>query len=169
MSLVAVGIVASLAYIITRPPTYVPWESAEENIKIHRPPDWEVLEPSLGDVAVFASPQESDRDTYQEQLTLTVENVNNISLAEYTNQTIARIKQNITQDIVATNPTELDNNPANQVVYHHTEAGKSLKTLQTWTIEGERAYILTYTAQKDKYNQYQDEVGRMMKSLVIDR
>ncbi|MBW4449715.1 MAG: hypothetical protein KME38_23480 [Spirirestis rafaelensis WJT71-NPBG6] len=60
------------------------------------------------------------------------------------------------------------NKPAKQLVFTGKSGRNNLKTLQTWTFKGDKAYVITYTANLDDYNEFIQTAEKMIKSLEIN-
>ena len=117
---------------------------------------------------LFLSPLENNADRFQERVSILVENLTEeMSLGEYTKQSVAEIKRLSTPNTSEAQLANLDNNPARQIVYSSEENGTSVQRMQTWTIKNNRAYIITYTALPESYENYLPRVEEMMKSLEL--
>ena len=120
------------------------------------------------EVVAFISPQSGNND-FQEKIILSIEDYSGSleqSKADFTkeiNQVFSAAK------IIETSSTTLAFKPAYQIIYtwKDEENNLDLKNLQIWTLKGNKAYILTYTAREDNYNKFLPVVKKMIKSFEI--
>lgn len=117
---------------------------------------------------LFLSPLKNNTDRFQESVSILVENPpQDTSLAEYTEQSVAEIKQLSVLNVREAWSASLGGHPARQIVYSGSVNGTSVQRMQTWAIKNNRAYVVTYTALPETYNSYLPTVEKMMKSLKL--
>jgi eukaryotic-like serine/threonine-protein kinase len=115
---------------------------------------------------VFSSPLENDADQFKEQVSVLVEDLpQNLALAEYTKQSLLEIKQLSDPTIGAAQNITLGSNEGRQIIYHGEENGHIVQRMQTWSVNGSRAYVITYTAIPESYDDYLPTVEKMIKSF----
>ncbi len=69
---------------------------------------------------------------------------------------------------MAQGETNLANNiPAYQVIYTVKDGQLNLKKMQTWLLKNQQAYTITYTAEADKYDLFENRVKSMLNTLEI--
>lgn len=120
--------------------------------------------------AVFFSPLESDADQFKEQVSVLVEDLSrDLSLSEYTKQSLAEIKQLSDPNIGAAQVVAMGAHEGRQIIYQGEENGNPVQRMQTWSVNGNRAYVITYTALPDSFNDYLPTVEEMIKSFEITR
>lgn len=173
-ALIGLGITAVIATIILWPrDNLLTYANSTYGISVKYPQLWtktETLDPITGSLATFMSPRANGSDVFQENLRLIVQNLagRNVTLAEYTKTSINEIKLfSPDAEIVEQSNTKLANEPAHQVVYTGREEGYTLKHLQIWTIKDNKVYIVTYTAEINKYSEYLRTVRKMINSFEI--
>lgn len=161
-------IIIVLPRLMTPSISMLPYDNSA-GISIQYPKTWQLdpkQDPITGSLATFLSPKEDNSDIYIENLSLTVNNlpVTNATLDEYTKE----IKQyNRDAVILEEANTTLANRPAYQIVYTKKEGGRSLKRLQVWTVKDNKVYVITYTAESDKYSNYLAIAQKMISSFEI--
>ncbi|BAZ46504.1 TPR repeat-containing serine/threonine protein kinase [Chondrocystis sp. NIES-4102] len=144
------------------------YENSDQGFKINYPEAWEQenRDDFFATGVVFFSPLENNQDTFKEQVSVSVEVLpRNMSLAEYTNESIALIKKLSDKDVSATQATTLGKYKAQQVVYRGEENGNPVKRMQTWSIKNNQAYVITYTAQPESYDNYLPTVEEIIASF----
>jgi serine/threonine-protein kinase len=143
-----------------------------KGIKIKYPENWEkqnLQNPVTKEVAIFLPPQETNSD--QEKFIITIDDSLNrrpLTLNEYTNLAINEVKRYTKEaDIIESRSATLANSPAHMVIYSSKEEPESLIKLEIWTLKNKKAYIITYTAEKNKYFHFLKTVKEMIKSFEI--
>jgi eukaryotic-like serine/threonine-protein kinase len=93
----------------------------------------------------------------------------NISLDEVVDANINNLKQSLIDfELIELNATTISgNNPAYKVVYTNREEEDEHKTMQVLSIKEDKAYLLTYIAEKRKYLDYLPIIERMINSFEI--
>jgi hypothetical protein len=101
----------------------------------------------------FEEPPLNDTiDTFQEQLKITISNTN-LTLNEYIDKHMVNISHAFDPlREIEENSTTLAGNQAHKVVY--TNKHNELKMMQFWTIKGDKAYNVTYSAIPSEYDGY---------------
>lgn len=115
---------------------------------------------------LFSSPLENDADQFKEQVSVLVEDLpQNLALAEYTEQSLSEIKQLSDPTIGEAQSITLGTDEGRQIIYHGEENGSIVQRMQTWSVNGNRAYVITYTAIPESYDDYLPTVEKMIKSF----
>lgn len=148
------------------------YENSSQGFKINYPEMW--LPRNRDDFfatgVIFVSPLENDTDNFKEKVSVLVENLSSeISLAQYTDESIAEIKKLSDPSVGDALESTLGDNEARQVIYRGEENGKSVQRMQTWSVKDNQAYVITYTAQPDNYDNYLPTVEKMLTSFEIYR
>ncbi|MEG4285711.1 serine/threonine-protein kinase [Microcoleus sp. A006_D1] len=150
------------------------YQSSAHNFKIKYPEKWEKQElqnPVINDVVVFISPKKTAADSYQEQITISIEDLQQkpMSLDEYNKLSLAQIKNNFTDvKILEENSKTVANNRGYTVVFDDKDGQTNTKKMLTWTLINNKAYVITYTAEKSEYSEYLKTAEAMMNSLEIN-
>ncbi|MCK4310224.1 MAG: hypothetical protein KAV80_02095 [Methanomicrobia archaeon] len=153
----------------TLPPGFLTYENSTYGIKIMYPKEWEMMESYMGTVVIFLSPKESDSDVFQENLNVGVQDLSAqpMTLDEFTDLNIEQIKTLFTIEVVDSSPTTLANTPADKVIYNLKQGQYDLKLMQIYTIKDDIAYVITYTAEEDKYLDFLDTIQIMINTFEI--
>ena len=144
--------------------TFRIYENPTYGIQIQYPSDWGRLDLSfLQDSADIDFYPLSDT-SLAKNLKIQVENLpfHNMTLEEYTNTQINPIEENLLES----NTTTLANIPGYKIVFTNI-AG--LKTMQVWTIKDDKAYIITYVAKEEDYENDLQIVQKMIDSFEITK
>ena len=147
---------------------YVSYENSDYKIKIERPQKWMIQEedgPPYPGIIVI-SPQENNTDNFQEQVKFSVEQLDfPYSLNEYTDETIGEIEKS-NSIIEKPKKITLANREGRKVIYQGKDGRKRL---QVWAIKNQKAYIVTYTAEPDKFKKFSKQADTIIQSLEIKR
>ncbi len=143
-------------------------------IKIKYSDDWycqEIHNIVTGEKVNFTSSDRNSDRTYRENISIRIENLSNsqTTLASYTKSAIAEInKYDRGAKIIESSPTLFANRPANIVTYlGKDENGILIKSLEIWTIDRGKAYILTYKAESHNYYRFLQKVMMSIDSFEL--
>jgi eukaryotic-like serine/threonine-protein kinase len=144
------------------------YENYNQGFRVDYPQSW--AKQSRDDFwatgAVFFSPLENDQDQFKEQVSVLVENLpKDLALSKYTEQSLSEIKQLSDPSVGNAQKITLGTNEGRQVVYRGEENGSPVQRMQTWSVNGDRAYVITYTAIPESYDDYLPTVEKMIKSF----
>ena len=149
------------------------YQSLVHGISIKYPQKWQksvTPDRITGNMARFMPPSAGNADTSQENINLIVRDLPNHlrELQLFTNYYLDDIQQ-LYRDvkIIQQGRTQLSNQPAYRVIYTAIINGNTIQRLQTWTVKNKKAYIVTYTADIDKYSQYAEVAQKITNSLEI--
>jgi hypothetical protein len=167
----------------------LPYVNYENSMFLLYPPDWTVSDAGLThpDFAVFYSPLENLSDfTPPAQVTLSLQRYQqNISLANYTNQTLTALyntalqmsqQANQTQPPISVRSSDLvtvagyPGHRVNYIVSSPPELGNqsSVSVIQLWTlVDSNKLYTITYAAENYKFLAYLPDAGQIINSLRI--
>ena len=162
------------AYSTTAPP-FLPYLNLQQGIHIDYPANWVKQEQNApaGFILLFCSPRADYRDEFSENLNLVIEPLApGISLDQYFRGTMAGFAQTPLRFIEEGAPATLGGYPAYRVMMTgplQTAMGAPLsgKYLQLITVYNSRGYVLTYTAEMQKYDAYLPLVEHMIGSFEI--
>jgi hypothetical protein len=127
-------------------------------------------------IALFTAPLENATDTFREKALLSIqdfsspENVSsqNMTLAKYTNGSLSgyrNIPDSVT--ILESNTTTLAGQPAHRIVFTEDAQNQQFKKTQVWTVKDNKAYVITFSAQESRYDDYLPSVESIINSLKI--
>ncbi len=146
------------------------YENANFGIKIKYPQSWErqdVNNAITGEVVTFLSPKQSDADKFQEKVTISVEDFSG-TLQEFNDSIIKENNNNISKaKNIQSNDSSLANKQGKELVFTGKNGENSLQNMQIFTLKGDKAYVITYTAEIDNYDDFIQTVETMIKSFEI--
>ncbi len=154
---------------------FLPYTNKNYHIEIKYPENWTVQEledPITGEVVVFSSPKESGSDIFQEKVFITIEKLPDeiTNLDEYANRIVsgASANKDTTISVYERKESQLASQPARTVVYFRDLGDFNLRQQEIFTFYNDRAYIITYSAERAKYSKFLTQVKKMIDSFKID-
>jgi eukaryotic-like serine/threonine-protein kinase len=153
---------------------YQSYKNNNLGIKIKYPSNWEqqnINNPLTQEIVTFLS-NEVSSNTIKEKLTISINNYSG-TLDESQKYFTQDIKNRITEaNIIDNNPEDksatLANKEARKIFFTGKDGNNILKNLQVWTLKGDKAYVLIYTADKDDFDKFLPSVENMIKSFEIE-
>ncbi|MFN6559078.1 MAG: protein kinase domain-containing protein [Nostoc sp. ChiSLP01] len=151
------------------------YENLTYRIKIKYPQTWSLKEigqhnTNTTDVAKILSPKKNADKLYQSDLTIEIQDLKQFSsLDEYTSSRVNEITQFLVNaKIEQSRLSQLANRPAHEVVYSGKEDKYTIKRKAVWTLNNNKAYIITYAAEESQYDDLLKTAEQMIDSLEID-
>jgi hypothetical protein len=128
-------------------------------------------------VALLTAPLENATDTFREKALLSIQDfsaLGNVSaqsmtLAKYTNGSLSgyrNISDSVT--ILESNTTTLAGLPAHRIVFTEEAQNQQFKKTQVWTVKDNKAYVITFSAQAPRYDDYLPSIEIMINSLKLN-
>lgn len=153
-----------------------PWDTYENpsvGLRIKYPKDWDVKQGVEGTLVTFLSPFEGDWDVFRENVNIDVRDLNearHANLRLFSSSAIRQMKAMFPDIIILeSSPIRVAFREGHRFVYLAENAlpGLDLMSLYVWTISRRNAYILTYSADADSYEDFLETVEEMIESLSI--
>lgn len=152
------------------------YESPIFGIKILYPTNWGKQEnassssnnSTLNDIVTFSPPLKNSSDIIG-KLAVKVDDISDIkptTLAMYADAIVSDLKQDFR--VTESNAT-LAGNPAYKVVYSGLEESVDLQAMLVMALKGDKVYIISYTAEPEKYSYYLPTVQKMIDSFEISK
>jgi serine/threonine-protein kinase len=144
------------------------YSNEEYGFGFNPPGGWRLQEQNTGVIVIYASPPEDALDNFAENINVLIENLTEpISSYEYSMSSLQQL-----QNITNFNLTSFENITfagiqSNKIVYTGAQAIFNLTWMQVLTIKNSRAFIITFTAEQDKYSDYIVAINDVIDSFVI--
>jgi hypothetical protein len=149
---------------------FLTYEDITTGISIQFPSNWE-KSVNLNNFVTFRAPPETDTRVYPAALGLKIQELTsqNVPLQEVTKVQMSELKKtNPDLKISESSSTTLAGKPAHKVVFSATDNNQvKRKALQLWTVVDNKAILVTYKAQPDKYSSYLPTIEKMINSFQI--
>ncbi|MEG4804848.1 protein kinase [Microcoleus sp. ARI1-B5] len=165
------GVAPLLLSVFDNADNFTSYENPENFLKMKYPDNWEKqAQPQAvsKEVVKFIAPLGKEGNSFQENVTVTVEPSGDRTLDDYTKsskQEILKLDKNakIVQDVAST----MAGKNGHRVVYTTKEGDRELKKLQVWTLKRDRAYLIAYEAEAKEYDEFLPVVEKMIKSVEV--
>ena len=119
---------------------------------------------------VFLSPKENVMDMFQENVNVILQDLSRqlMTMEQYTAVTKKQVIDNFgVASILSLKDVTIAGQPAKELLYNMNYQGKKLKVKQCWIIKNNKAYLLTYTAEPEQYNKYENIAVEMTNSFKL--
>ncbi|HXX99168.1 MAG TPA: hypothetical protein VEL11_18925 [Candidatus Bathyarchaeia archaeon] len=153
---------------------YLGYQDTAHGFKVEYPPDWEKIQFSQGItegphnlVANFLSPSRGPSQTFREYLIIETANVN--SASRFLKQEISFLAQSFPHftPVQVSNSSLAGHNAYTVVFTYKDPIVGTGKVMEIWTINGSKAYILSYHADSVDYMSYLPVIQTMIKSFQL--
>lgn len=149
--------------------TWLKHEFANEKLIVEYPDSWELDTSRIVNSSfILKSPKESTKDDFQESINLLVQDLSghHLDLAKFTEITENQVLQVFEAGkILMSAPVTFLDLSAHQLVYSGKLNHVMLKWEQIFWIEGEKAYILTYSAKIEAFEKYHQVAAQIINSI----
>jgi serine/threonine protein kinase len=150
------------------------YDATNSGIKIKYPKNWtkeETTNPITGTVVRFSSPKEGAGDPFQENLSVEIQDFSGQPVTEqqYTKEARKQIYQFVPNANIITElkDQKSGNSSGYQVVYTGRDGGQKLQRMQMWAVRNNKAYVLTYEAEEQKYLEFLPVAQKMIDSFEV--
>lgn len=143
-------------------------DNLEHNISIKYPTTWEKKIAELDTIVAFLSPIEHKLDLFRENLTIMIKNIfiSPENFKEYINFQVDQLKDAILDfELIKKKKDKLSNQPAYTIIYTGRRRDFNIKIMQNYILKKKKIYLLSYTAENDKYDLYFKMIKKMIKSF----
>jgi hypothetical protein len=162
------------------------YENSAFGVNLQYPADWGAVElksSPLDDkspgssIALFTAPIENASDIFREKALLSIQDFTSagntlerdMNLARYTNESLGSYNNTPNSvTILESNATILAGKPAHRIVFTENVQNQQLKKTQVWTVDDNKAYVITFSAEESRYADYLPSVENMIGSLQIN-
>jgi eukaryotic-like serine/threonine-protein kinase len=149
---------------------FLTYENSELGISIQYPSNWEKLV-NLDNFVTFTAPPETDTRIYPAALGIKVQELSsqNIPLQEITKVQMSDLKRsNPDLNVLESTSTTIADKPAHKIVFSAIDNKEvERKAMQVWTVIGNKAFLITYKAEPDKFSSYLPTIERMIDSFKV--
>jgi len=145
-------------------------DNLKYGFSIKYPSTWEKKEKLRDFIVVFLAPLENESDKFRENLSLMVSNLfmQTMDLSDYVNFSIDQLREAILDfRLFEKTQTKISKIPAYKIVYSGKRKQMNIKIMQHYAIKRNKVYLITYTAEKDKYEMYLKSLQKMIKTFKI--
>jgi hypothetical protein len=144
-----------------------------DSFSIQSPPKWEIDQTGrLGTTVILMSPPESPDDRFRENFNLAVQNLGSrkITLDQFTTLSEKQIKQFVKDGaVVESKRMGTGDNAYHKIIYTGKQGVLLLQFEQYYKIVGNKAYVLTFTTEQFKFDDFKAVGETIMGSLWIKK
>jgi hypothetical protein len=150
------------------PPGTERYENTEFGFTLDYPSGWAVNEEQPG-AEVFIFNQESTGDGFGENLGVGVEELpGEVTLEQYTEASKRNLEAGLDEiQVTEEGPTQVGEIPAYSIEYQAEQQGQTYSFLQTWFVDGQRAFVITYTGVGEEFGTYRPEAEDVIDSFRL--
>jgi serine/threonine-protein kinase len=149
------------------------YENSEYDFSVTYPSSWmaeDADENDMGIVAGFLAPGD-DMDNPSTYVTMQVEALPagmNLTLEQYGQAAMSSLKEALPDlQILEESDIAIGQKVGHAIVYDLNSDGMDFKVLKAWMVEGDEAYIMTYNAPADQYDEFAKDASTIIGSLVV--
>ena len=147
---------------------FLTYQDNTMGIKIDYPAGW-IHELHAGGLITFLPSLEGNSNTYPAGLGITVEHLKskNMLLSDITKIQIKNLTHNHSDfKLLESTELRLSGNIANKIVFTATDnMNHERKAMQIWTLNENKAYLITYKAEPGQYSKYLPTIQKMVDSF----
>lgn len=151
------------------------YDDPNSGIKIKYPKNWTkqaTANSITGTEVRFFSPKEGAGDPFQENLSVEIQDLSAqpVTVQQYTKDALKAIYQFVpnAKILIELKDQNIGNSSGYQVVYTGRDGGQNLKRMQMWAVKNNKAYVLTYEAEEQKYLEFLPVAQKMIDSVEIE-
>lgn len=144
------------------------YRSPNLHFMIDYPASWRVKEEDW--MVAFGSPQESDMDDFIENVNVIIEDLSNnsMTLKEYNDLSLMNFPKFLPNfELLQEGTAEIDGKGASFIIYSDRRDDVRAKFKAYTFICNNKAYVVTYAAKENEFNEYLPQAESMMKSIKI--
>ena len=149
------------------------YENSEYDFSVTYPSSWmaeDADENDMGIVAGFLAPGD-DMDNPSTYVTMQVEALPagmNLTLEQYGQAALSSLKEAMPDlQILEESDIAIGEKVGHAIVYDLNSDGMDFKVLKAWMVDGDAAYIMTYNAPADQYDEFAKDASTIIGSLVV--
>jgi hypothetical protein len=150
---------------------FILYENKTHNFQINYPTKWEVAEGVMGTVVAFISPLGNADDKFSENINVIVGDLAaypDLTLDKYEEISLVQLANLITDfKLVKRGNSVISGMPAKIVIFTGKQGVFQLKYMQAYIIVNNRAYVITFTAEKKEYRNYEEVAMEIVNSILI--
>jgi PsbP len=147
------------------------YKSPVYGFRIAYPAGWDYAENKNGAAVIFYSPVENDLDYFRESINIVVQDLpaDVPTLKDYSELAIKQMEAVFKKNFLSIESREISfaGKPGYRLAFVGKGKDTELKYLIAWTLDGPKAYQVTYTALASQYDRYLAQAEAMLKSFRI--
>ncbi len=148
--------------------SFLAYEDRFHGVRIQYPAGWEVTEDDQPVDVVFRSPAGDSSPDYTENLNINIDYIPaGFTLDEYTQLNIEDLSSQLDTQVSGSSDFTLSGKPGKKLEINKTLQGVEIRSTLVFLVENSRAYVITYDALAETYDQYLPVADQMIASVEI--
>ena len=148
------------------------WEKySDSNCEIQYPSEWDVnTSGQMGTSFILFSPLDSDNDKFRENVNLLIQDLQGqkLDLDSYVELSESQVKTLVTNgEIIESKRQNNPNGEHHKLVYNGTQGLFVLRFEQYFWVKDNKAYILTFTSEKEKFATHKSVSEKILNSFKM--
>lgn len=148
------------------------WKTFDQpNYSIQYPLSWELnLSGQMGMSFIILSPRESEQDKFSENVNLVIQDLTgkDIDINKYTKISEDQIKTMLTNShLIESKRIKKDSYEYHKINYTFDQGIFHLKLEQFYWVINQKAYVLTFTSEQNKYADFVERGEKIMNSFIL--
>ena len=126
---------------------------------------------NVGAAVTFLSPSDGPDDRFRESVQVLVQDLpfSTMTLRQYTDISLSQATSQIPDfTLLSSNPTLLADREAQRVIYRGQQGAYELKWEQVWLVDRGRAYVITLTAELNRFATLHATAEAIIQSFGLD-
>lgn len=152
-------------------PAFKQYQNTTHQFQIKYPSTWNFRESYMGSIVVFFAPPDSSDDQVAENINIVTEDLSRfpgMTIEQYVEHGKITLSKIATDFILISNqPITIANIKARVLTFTATQGIYKLQFRQTSLIVNNMAYVITFTAEEDKFSQYESIAKSITNSFTI--
>ena len=148
---------------------FVPYQNETYKFKLEYPEGWKIIE-GYRQVAVAFAPM-SERG-FHPNVNIVVQDMSNypgLTLQKFGENGLLQLGELVTDfKLISIEKSSLYGKPALICIFDGKQGIYNLRWMQVYTLNNNRAYVITFTSGNTEFNTYQEAVERMINSFTIN-
>ena len=143
-------------------------DNLEYNFKIKYPVNWEKRVAKMNTIVAYVAKLENPLEKFRENFTIMVRetDLEPSSIDQLINIEITQLKEAFLDfQLIKKKKTTMSQIPAYQIIFIGKKKDLEVKIKQYYTLKDNLIYLLTYTAEVEKYDKFLKIVKKMIKSF----
>jgi len=157
---------------INQPQIIKDWKKFDQsNYSIQYPPSWDLnISGQMGTSFILFSPLENEDDKFMENINLLAQDLSglNIDLDKYTEISEGQIKTMVTNSsIQESRRMKINRSEYHKIIYSGEQGIYQLKFIQYYMVINDKAYVLTFTSEENKFEDYIEIAEKILNSFTF--
>lgn len=151
--------------------TCVPYANDKYGFSLNYPKDWVLHEGYMGTIFIALSPLEDGNDLFQENINVITEDLQGyeFTIEEYLEFTLSEL-QDIVDNlrVISRGKRNIASQQGKVIVFSGEQSGFEFQWMQVFFISGTNIYVITYTAQENRYDKYLPTIENIINSIKFN-